>query len=115
MVRGGLVSFIYEQTLGLNSASLSESASLTLMTADVERVGSGMRQMHEVWASIVEVGLALWLLEIHLGVATVAAIVVSLGMCESHKFKTSTKTCNSLHCNKHQARHDGGRSSKGMA
>ncbi|KAL3420510.1 hypothetical protein PVAG01_06955 [Phlyctema vagabunda] len=78
MIRGCLVSFIYHQTLDLSSSSLSESASLTLMTADVERVGSGMRTMHDSWASIIEIGLALWLLEMQLGVATVAAVAVSV-------------------------------------
>jgi hypothetical protein len=79
MVKGSLVSFIYQQTMNLSSAALSESASLTLMTTDVERVGSGMRLMHETWASMAEVGLALYLLQMQLGVATAAAIGVSLG------------------------------------
>jgi len=35
--------------------------------------------MHETWASMAEVGLALYLLQMQLGVATAAAIGVSLG------------------------------------
>jgi ATP-binding cassette, subfamily C (CFTR/MRP), member 1 len=80
MIRAGLVSLIYKHTLFLNSTSVSESASLTLINADVERVGQGMRNMHEIWASFFEIGLSLWLLEMQIGVATAAAVGVVIGM-----------------------------------
>ncbi|KAL8804260.1 MAG: hypothetical protein Q9200_005900 [Gallowayella weberi] len=79
MIRGSLVSLIYRKTLDLNTTAILESASVTLMSADVERVGSGMQYMHEGWASIIEIGVALWLLQMQLGLAVVAPIVLSLG------------------------------------
>ncbi len=80
MVRGSLVSLIYHHTLKLNISSTSETASLTLINADVERIGSGIRNMHELWASFIEIGLSIWLLEMSIGVSTVAAVAVVIGM-----------------------------------
>ena len=70
--RGSLVSLLYRGTLPMSSASVREASAVTLMSADVERVGTGMRYMHEVWASPIDIGLAIWLLEQQLGVASVA-------------------------------------------
>ncbi|EKV04366.1 ABC transporter, putative [Penicillium digitatum PHI26] len=49
-----------------------DSAALTLMSVDVERISSGLQYVHEVWASPIDIGLALWLLERQLGLAVVA-------------------------------------------
>nr|QIW91876.1 TRT [Phialomyces arenicola] len=76
MVRGGVVLLIYDHTLSLNVSSTSESTSLTLINADVERIGSGLRNVHEIWASVIEIGLSLWLLKMKIGVSTVAAAAV---------------------------------------
>ena len=73
------MSLIYQKTLDFNTTALFESAAVTLMSADVQQVGSGMQYMHEGWASIIEIGVALWLLQMQLGLAVVAPIVLSLG------------------------------------
>ncbi|KGO45062.1 ABC transporter, integral membrane type 1 [Penicillium expansum] len=49
-----------------------DSTALTLMSVDVERISSGLQYVHEVWASPIDIGLALWLLERQLGLAVVA-------------------------------------------
>jgi hypothetical protein len=49
------------------------------MSADVERVTTGLRHTHEVWASSIEVALAIWLLVTRLGVAVAASAGLSLG------------------------------------
>jgi ATP-binding cassette subfamily C (CFTR/MRP) protein 1 len=69
--RGSLVSLLYRGTLPLSSADVRSSSATTLMSADVERVGTGMRYLHEVWASPIDIGLAIWLLERQLGAAAV--------------------------------------------
>lgn len=79
MIRGNLVNLIYQRTLDLSSISVDQSVATTLMSADVERIGTGLRQMHDVWAGLIEIGLAMWLLATQLGVAAVAAGIVSLG------------------------------------
>ncbi|PWY93092.1 multidrug resistance-associated protein [Aspergillus sclerotioniger CBS 115572] len=62
-VRAGLISMIYQQTTNLSGNDVKDTAALTLMGTDVERIGNSLRLLHETWASIVEVGVALYLLE----------------------------------------------------
>ncbi|KAH8805474.1 putative ABC multidrug transporter [Xylogone sp. PMI_703] len=76
--RGTLVNLIYQRTLELNTISLNESKAVTLMSADVERVGTGLRTLHEIWASPLEIGLSLWLISGQIGVAAVSAGLVTL-------------------------------------
>ncbi|KAJ5498183.1 ABC transporter integral membrane type 1 [Penicillium expansum] len=49
-----------------------DSPALTLMSVDVERISSDLQYVHEVWASPIDIGLTLWLLERQLGLAVVA-------------------------------------------
>ncbi|KAI1338782.1 P-loop containing nucleoside triphosphate hydrolase protein [Xylariaceae sp. FL0016] len=79
MARGMLASAIYSKTVNI-SASADDSAALTLMSADVERVIRGFLHMHEIWANIIQVGLACWLLSIQIGAAFVAPLIV-VGCC----------------------------------
>lgn len=76
-MRGTLINLIFHRTLQLSSASLDHSAALTLMSADIERIGSGLRDIHEIWASIIEIALALWLLSGTIGYATVSAALMT--------------------------------------
>ncbi|KAF7158902.1 hypothetical protein CNMCM5623_004081 [Aspergillus felis] len=72
MVRNSLVPLVYRQTLRLDVGSVRDSAALTLMSVDIERISSGLRYVHEVWASPIDVALALWLLQRQLGIAAAA-------------------------------------------
>ncbi|RDW58811.1 ABC transporter-3 [Coleophoma cylindrospora] len=78
MVRGSLVTSIYRRTLELDTNKLEESAAVTLMSTDVEQVMLAFEDIHEVWANITQIGLAIWLLEQEVSWACVAPIVVSL-------------------------------------
>lgn len=79
-IRSGLISIIYEQTLLLPSGDLGDAAAITLMGTDVERIVVNLRNIHESWATILEVGVALWLLERQLWVACIVPIVICLGI-----------------------------------
>jgi ATP-binding cassette subfamily C (CFTR/MRP) protein 1 len=48
------------------------------MSTDIERIGSGLREIHEVYSSIIEVTLALWLLARLLNMAMIASTVFVL-------------------------------------
>ncbi|KAL4768688.1 putative ABC transporter [Aspergillus nidulans var. acristatus] len=78
MVRGGLILLIYDHTLTLDALSPSKNDSYTLITADIERIVSGLRSLHETWASLIEIALSLWLLETKIMVSAVAAAMVVL-------------------------------------
>lgn len=49
------------------------------MSTDVERIGSGLKEMHELYSNFTEVALALWLLARLLNVATIASTTVVVG------------------------------------
>ncbi|KAI1733387.1 ABC transporter [Xylaria scruposa] len=53
----------------------SSTASLTLMSTDVERVARGLLNIHEIWACMIELGLGLYLLHQQLGEAFLASVV----------------------------------------
>lgn len=79
MVRGALISMIYRKsgTLGIKDAD--PAASITLMSADIERIVQGWQTMNDIWANAVEIGLAIFLLERQLGIACVIPVAVSIG------------------------------------
>lgn len=78
MVRGGLVSMLYRKATDLSMKSIDSAASMTLMSADIERIVQGWQSMHEIWANALEVSIAIFLLERQLGVACVIPVAVSL-------------------------------------
>ncbi|CAG8907277.1 unnamed protein product [Penicillium egyptiacum] len=79
MIRSGLISMIYDQTIDMTAADLTDSAAITLMGTDVERIVTNLKNLHEAWASIIELGTAIWLLEREIGVACFIPLVISLG------------------------------------
>lgn len=79
MMRGCLVPCIYRKTLSLNSSDATASAALTLISTDIEVIKNGLVQLHEVWASFVEIGLAIYLLEKQVGWAAAVSISFAVG------------------------------------
>jgi ATP-binding cassette, subfamily C (CFTR/MRP), member 1 len=79
MLRGALVNMIYNKTMILPSTIIGDSSPVTLMSADIERIGAGMRYIYDVWASLIEIPIALWLLWGELGVASLGPIIVAVG------------------------------------
>jgi ATP-binding cassette, subfamily C (CFTR/MRP), member 1 len=78
MVRGSLVNAIYSQTLDLSITSLDESAAVTLMSSDVQRICDAIIPIHGIWASPIEIGLAIWLLQKEVGFALFGPLIVTL-------------------------------------
>jgi hypothetical protein len=81
MLRSGLVSIIYRKTGTLSLKDIDPATSMTLMSADMERIVQGFQTMHEIWGNAIEVGVAIYLLELQLGVACVVPVAVSI--CKS--------------------------------
>ena len=79
MARGGLISMLFAKTSLLKSDDVDPSVSLTLMSADIERITNGWQTMHEIWANIIEIGVAIYLLERQLGAACAIPIAVAIG------------------------------------
>jgi hypothetical protein len=81
MVRGAVVSLIYRKASMLSIKDADPAASLTLMSADIERIVQGWQTMHEIWANAAEITLAIVLLEKQLGIA--CAVPVGVSICKS--------------------------------
>ncbi|KIX08887.1 uncharacterized protein Z518_03544 [Rhinocladiella mackenziei CBS 650.93] len=63
-VRGSLTMLIYRSMLDMteNDAQDTESAGLTLVISDMEKIAFGLQTIRHLWASILEMGLSVWLL-----------------------------------------------------
>ncbi|KAF5590002.1 multidrug resistance [Fusarium subglutinans] len=69
MARGQLVSILFDKATDISIAAADPSAALTLMSADIERIDTGWRTAHDVWANLVEIVIAVYLLGRQLGIA----------------------------------------------
>ncbi|KAF2834051.1 hypothetical protein CC86DRAFT_451542 [Ophiobolus disseminans] len=78
MVRGMLVTAIYQKTTTVGITAIDNAKAVTLMGTDAERIVRGLSDFHELWSSIVQVALAVWLLAIQVGAAAVGPAVVCL-------------------------------------
>jgi ATP-binding cassette, subfamily C (CFTR/MRP), member 1 len=77
-VKGGLIGLVYQETMKARTVDLGETTAIALMGTDVERIGYNFLQIHEIWASVIEIGVAIWLLEQQVFLACLAPVVVIL-------------------------------------
>lgn len=77
-MRGGLVCLIYQKTVDLSITALEESAALTLMSTDVERIMQSFTNLNKAWAAVIQVGIALYLLYTTLGAGFIAPAICFL-------------------------------------
>lgn len=78
MIRGGLISMLYSKATEVAIVDVDTASSITLMSADVERIVTGMETGHELWANSLEIAIAMYLLERQLGVACTIPIAVAV-------------------------------------
>lgn len=76
MFRGAVVSVIYQRTLLLQAGAYDESAAVTLMSSDVDRIAKSMEVVHEVWAQFLEVCIGIALLARELGWVSIMPLVI---------------------------------------
>ncbi|KPM39618.1 ATP-binding cassette transporter abc3 [Neonectria ditissima] len=76
MLRGCLAAAVYRKTTQTKLTAADDSAAVTLMSTDIERVLQGAPTVHDMWAGTAEVALGCWLLQKQIGVAFVSPIVV---------------------------------------
>ncbi|KAK7710055.1 hypothetical protein SLS63_013063 [Diaporthe eres] len=77
MLRGILVSAIFARSTGLSTTAIDNSAAVTLMSTDVDAIIRATREILEMWANIIQVVIATYLLSRQIGVAFVGPIIVS--------------------------------------
>lgn len=80
MIRGGLITGIFEKVLRLRKDSSIESTAMTLMISDVQRIVKGAEFIYEVFVGVIETSLATYLLYRRIGVACFTMLGLGLGM-----------------------------------
>ncbi|KAH0496963.1 hypothetical protein TgHK011_004301 [Trichoderma gracile] len=78
MLRGVLVSAVFTRVTDVSVVAADDSAALTLMSSDVDVIGRAMREIHEFWANVLQIGIATWLLSKQIGYAAAGPIIVSV-------------------------------------
>ncbi|KAJ4300032.1 hypothetical protein N0V90_005281 [Kalmusia sp. IMI 367209] len=76
MLRSSLHTTIFRKTTQMSQEMADDSAAITLMSTDLDRIVQGVRVIHEIWAILAQVGLGCWLLHDQLGVAFITPIIV---------------------------------------
>ena len=81
-----MVSLIYAKSLQIPAGGYDDSAALTLMSTDIDRLAVSLNSLNEMWARLIEMSIGVWLLERQLGWVCVAPmiIVVGTGYATSH-------------------------------
>ncbi|KAJ5598777.1 hypothetical protein N7537_008861 [Penicillium hordei] len=77
-VRGGLVTLIFTKVMDLEASEAKDSAAVTLMSTDVDGVASGLQKIHDIWASVIELGLGVYLLQRQVGAACFLVLVPTI-------------------------------------
>jgi hypothetical protein len=75
MYRGGLVSLIFQKTLKLRTASIKDSAPVTLMTTDVDVIVTAGASIHDMWANLIELPIGIYLLHRQVGSPSLLVLV----------------------------------------
>ncbi len=69
---------LYARVTEMGSSTKADAAPLTLVSADVANVQSGLLLVHELWGNTAEVAIGCWLLYERIGLAFLAPLVVVL-------------------------------------
>lgn len=99
MVRGGLIGMIYNKLAASPTATkdAGDSKVMTLIGTDIERIClTWFLAISSLIPSVVQLGLAVWLLERQLGVVCVAPVILVLRMTLELLMKTSMEYTNLL-------------------
>jgi hypothetical protein len=79
MFRGAASSMIYDHALRIPDGTLGDrSATVTLMTTDVDRIIASLITLNEFWARTIEVGIGIALLALHLGWVCLMPLIIVL-------------------------------------
>jgi ATP-binding cassette, subfamily C (CFTR/MRP), member 1 len=78
-IRGYLISTIYDTVLQQESANDNQNNAMTLMSTDVEQICLTLKNLHEIWATFLELCIATYLLERQMKVACIVPLIIVLG------------------------------------
>jgi ATP-binding cassette, subfamily C (CFTR/MRP), member 1 len=70
---------IFKKSLELDAKEAKDNDAVTLMSTDIEGIASGIKDMHEIWASIIELAVPVYLLARQVGPACFLVIIPAVG------------------------------------
>jgi ATP-binding cassette subfamily C (CFTR/MRP) protein 1 len=74
------MALVYQQSLQIREAEQGKVTAMAILGADVPQIVASLTLFHEVWASLLDVAIATWLLERNLSLACLAPVVLILSM-----------------------------------
>ncbi|PQE21894.1 ABC transporter protein [Rutstroemia sp. NJR-2017a BVV2] len=78
MIRAGLISIIYKSSLNIAVGTIEAPSPISLMGADIERIMTTLQWIISTAPNIIQVTVAIWILEKRLGAICVAPVIVVL-------------------------------------
>lgn len=86
MMRGGLISIIYRKMLQSQVTKSNDSAAVTLMGTDVQRITETFHYLLvETLPAFLQLGIATYLLYLQLGAVFVVLLILSIGIVPSQR------------------------------
>ncbi|KAJ5218037.1 uncharacterized protein N7498_000136 [Penicillium cinerascens] len=77
MIRGGLMSIVFQHMMDLPPGSTDESSAMSLIGSDIEMLAEYFYSVIcETWANVLQLALATWLLETQVGAVCIAPILI---------------------------------------
>lgn len=73
------MTLIYSRSLRIQAGLNDESAALTLMSIDVANLTASLQALCDIWATVIEISIGIWLLASQLGWVCVAPLVIVAG------------------------------------
>ncbi|KAH7165351.1 ABC transporter [Dactylonectria macrodidyma] len=91
-VRGGLTALIYQRSLEIRTVDSEDITAVALMGTDVPRIVESLRAIHDTWATIIDISVAVWLLERQISIACLAPVLIAIIFITiTSKISASTK------------------------
>lgn len=76
MFRGATIALIYHHMLSLPIGAYDESAAMTLMSTDVDRIALCLAELNECWARLIEVAIGITLLALQLKWVSIVPVIL---------------------------------------
>lgn len=70
---------IYRHTTFLKANDVKDSAAITLMGTDVERIAISLKNVHELWVALPEIAVAIYLLSRQVSIASIVPPIICVG------------------------------------
>jgi len=79
MLRGGLMTLVFQHMMELPLGTTDESSAMALMGSDIEMLAEYFYSVvSETWANVLQLALATWLLQTQIGAVCIAPILVAM-------------------------------------